>query len=729
MSDKNTIIRILLMLIIFLSAQSLFAQWKPDAGLIVPFTTDATIAVSSGADKAAITDGDLQTYWESDSPLPSNYITRKDLNLFLNKDKFMVNKGTLNSGNAFDGIISSKTIAEDGAMEIRFNKPEKLFLLSIKINTVDTVRITINQELRFDYLPSENYSLRTIELFDNENVSSIKLECKQPFEIFEVAGLSSLPTEEVVFDLGSTRTIGWIGSRHYNGDGIKSISVSVSDDKNNWKEIAVLNPLTTTFVPRLISPGAEVRFIKVKFVLAPRSYQKAKLLEFEAYGKYGPFGKPLPVRPATKTYSQSFGINAFWGWGYNIHSDQLTDGTGSSLFNKVARLVRNYHNVDWDIARPTDNPNYRNMQLGNGTAATPWLNWDREYGTWKTSGFAIDACILFNNQYFPDTLWHDVEKEAFDYGACFAGHFSKNTSLISMVEIGNEPWEYSKPVYRNILGGMAKGLKQNSEKLTILPCATQAFCIGMGLGNYISGYLDTLNTVNIDGLNTHVYPYVFTGNGSRVAVNPEDRRSEVWSVNNLQRFSNSNLSGKPVYVTEFGYDSDGGGDDCIHDVCVSEFEQAIYGARMALILYRLGVSQFYWYFYANVDYISIMHNRSGLTSSYSKGMRKKLSFYSFELLQKLLGDYYFHHIIIENEDAYVYAFGDSTGEIKRVVAWRPTFENHNDGLWVNFPFNETIDKVIPLVDDNSGKQPAYVRGVNNLKISLSGVPVIIMIKD
>lgn len=225
------------MLIIFLSAQSLFAQWKPDAGLIVPFTTDATIAVSSGADKAAITDGDLQTYWESDSPLPSNYITRKDLNLFLNKDKFMVNKGTLNSGNAFDGIISSKTIAEDGAMEIRFNKPEKLFLLSIKINTVDTVRITINQELRFDYLPSENYSLRTIELFDNENVSSIKLECKQPFEIFEVAGLSSLPTEEVVFDLGSTRTIGWIGSRHYNGDGIKSISVSVSDDKNNWKEI------------------------------------------------------------------------------------------------------------------------------------------------------------------------------------------------------------------------------------------------------------------------------------------------------------------------------------------------------------------------------------------------------------------------------------------------------------------------------------------------------------
>lgn len=729
---KGTITRALFMLLIFLSSQLILAQWNPNAGLIEPVTVDALIEVSSGDNKATITDGDLQTYWESTNPLPSNYITRKDLNVFLDKDKFSSTNSTLNSGNAFDGITSSKTIVDDGVMEIKFNKPEQLFLLSIKLNTSDTVWITINklnQKLRLSYSPSENYSLRLIELLNHEKVSSIKLECSKPFEIFEIAGLLSLPTEEVIFDLGSNQSIGWISSRHYNGAGVVSISVFISDNKSSWKEVATLNPMATTFIPQLISPEVTARYIKLKFVLALSAYQKAKIQEFEVYDKFGPFGKPGPVHPAKNTYSQSFGINTFWGWGYNVYSDQLTGETGPWLFNKVAKWARNYHNIDWDITKPTDNPGYANMQLGIGTTSKSWLNWDREYETWKTSGFAIDACIQFNNQYFPDTLWNNTDKEAMQYGAYFAKHFSTSTSLISMVEIGNEPWEYSKPVYRSILGGMSKGLKQNSEKLTILPCAIQAYSVSSGNGNYISKYIDATNSRYLNGLNTHVYSYTYNYNGDRIAVNPEDPRSEVWSVNNLHSFSNSNLSGKPVYVTEFGYDSKGGNEDCIHDVCITEFEQAIYGPRMALIFYRLGAKQFYWYYYANVDYISILHNRSGLTSSYSNGFQKKLSFHSFELLQKLLGNYYFHHIIMETDDAYVYAFSDKDGKIKRVIAWRPTSENHNEKLWVTFPFNEVIERVVPLVSsDKQEEETLYVRGINELKISLSGVPVIIVIR-
>jgi len=50
-------------------------------------------------------------------------------------------------------------------------------------------------------------------------------------------------------------------------------------------------------------------------VLFPKIYQKAKLLEFEVYDKFGPFGKPQPTEIAQNTYSQSFGINCNLGLG------------------------------------------------------------------------------------------------------------------------------------------------------------------------------------------------------------------------------------------------------------------------------------------------------------------------------------------------------------------------------------------------------------------------------
>ncbi len=732
MYTKIIYLRNLLLSFVFLSSSFLYSQWNPNAGLIESLSKTATIEVSSGDNKLAIVDGDLQSYWESSSPLPNNYITNKNMNIFLDKEMYRV-LGSNIYGNIFDGIVSSKTMIESGKMEVQFINPIHIYYLSIKLNTSDTVWITVVQQgksFKYSYLPSENYSLNGFELPNNGDVVSIKLECSTSFEVFEIAGLSTLPTEEVVFDLGKTKSIGWIGSRHYNGKGVISITIFASQNRTGWKQIATANPMATAYISQLVKPEVLARYIKVKFVLSPRLYQKAKLLEFDIYDSFGPFGKPQPVQIAKNTYSQSFGINAIWGWGYSVYSDQLTNQSGPELYSNVAKLARNYHSINWDINKPTDNPNFMNMYLGKGTAAKSWLNWDREYDLWKLSGFNIDACIMFNNKSFSDTLWHDTKNEAREYGKYFADHFSKNKPLLAVAEIGNEPWEYSKPVYRKILAGMSEGLKQNSNNLVVLPCAIQAFSPGSVLDNYISKYLDASNSTNIDGLNTHVYSYIFNNNSERVAINPEDRRSEVWSISNLQRFSAVNMSNKPIFVTEFGYDSDGGGDDCTHSVCVSEFEQAIYGTRMALILYRLGVSQLYWYYFANVNYNSIMHNRSGLTSSYGKGMQKKLSFTSFELLQKLLGDYYFHHIIKEDDDAYIYAYGDSNGKIKRIIAWQPTSANHTESSWISFPLNETVDSAVLLVKNgNNNEEVSYVKGVNELKISISGIPVVIILKD
>jgi hypothetical protein len=721
---------VLITVLLFITSISL-AQWNPDAGLVIPLNSGAIITVSSGTGSDLMVDGDLNTYWESTSPLPENYISRKELNIFLLDSRFNVDEQNKYLTNAFDGLTSTKSVISSGYCELQFKKPEHISLLSVKINTIDTVSIVLKTTkgiLNYSFLPVENYSLKSIIIPDTSDLISISFSSRVQFELFEIAGLYTLPFEEITLDLKSEKTVGQLTSRHYNGDGVLSINVFASSNNSDWIKIAGLNAKATPFISQLISPEIKTRYIRIRFFLKPRPYQKAKLHEIEIYDKYGTFGMPNDAKPSINTYSKSFGINAIWGWGYNLPSNKLDLNKGPDCFSKVARLARNYHSLDWDIKKPTNNPGYFNMKNGKGTSATLWLNWESEYGSWKRAGFTIDACIMFNNQYFPDNLWKDTEDEAFNFGGYFAEFFGDTDMLVSCVEVGNEPWDYSKEKYRKILSGMSKGIRNKSELMTILPCATQAYNKSLDNGNYISQYLDQQNVKNISGLNTHVYSYIFDNDGSRVAINPEDPRSEVWSVNNMKVFSTSNLDNLPIYVTEYGYDSEGGGDDCSHSVCISEFDQAIYGIRMTLILYRLGVKQFYWYYYANVDYKSILHNRSGITSSYSKGFEKKKSYYAFELMQKEIGDYYFHSVVMENDQGYVYAFADINNNIRKIIAWRPTSENHNEKEWIEFPCNDVMeDAILILSEPGKSDKPSIVKTVNSIRVSLSGVPVIITI--
>ncbi len=725
--------RILIVITLLFQFHQSFTQWNSNAGIIPSMVSKSKVVVTSGDNVELITDNNPNTYWESASPLPEKYIQREDLNIFLDKARYDLDGNNNFVGNAFDGITSSKAKIDAGTFKINFKAPESISMLSIKINTIDTVWITITTSIKqylFTYLTDENYKLNNFNFEANEELASISLVSSNSFEIFEIAGLYQQPKEEVIIDFRKVINVGWIGSRHYNGDGVLSILVFASKNGDDWKEVAKLNPIATELIHSVVSPEVKAQYLKIVFALKSRIYQKAKLHEFEVYDKYGPFGAPPAAEQSTNSYAESIGINAIWGWGYSVSSSQLKSDMGSAMFKNVASLARNYHAISWDIKKPTDKPQYENMSLGKGTAATPWMDWDNEYGLWKSNGFSIDACIMFNNKQFPDNLWGDVSKEAYNYGADFSKHFAKNSLLVSMMEIGNEPWEYSKPVYRKILLGMSKGAHDGSGKLQILPCATQAYVRSSVLDNYISKYITKENSKYISGLNSHIYSYTFDYNGSRIAINPEDPRSEVWSVNNLRAFSKSNLGDIPIYVTEFGYDSNGGGDDCTHSVCVSEFEQAIYGPRMALILYRLGVEQFYWYFYANVNHTSIMHNRSGLTSSYDKGFKKKKSFNAFEILFEQLGDFYFHSIIMENESAYIYAFADKNNKVKRIIAWRPTSNNHDVNEWIEFPCEYVIEGATPISSVGEEiKTPSYVRSINKLKISLSGVPVILKVKS
>jgi hypothetical protein len=695
----------------------LLGQFNPDAGLIIPFSANATITTSSGNNQAFITDQNTNSYWESENPLPVNYIKRRDLNLFKTKNSFVSSQ---NINYAVDGDINTKVTLQPQPLTIRFNKPELIYFLSIKYQTEKTITLSIalaSDSIRTITLkPEKNYQLQKIAL--DKQIKSITLTSSVPYNLFEMAGLHRPPVEYVLLDLNKPKPVGQIAIRALNDNQVSNIEVLGGNNKKGLHMLFNFNPAAIPLIPYLLDSERSIRYIKIIFHLPMIDYYKVKLWEVDAYNYYGPYGEPPKEKPAMHTYGESFGINAFWGWGYNVYSDQIPKNKGPGAYRELCSLVRDYHRLDWDMKTPDQSPDYKNMETRGGTLTTPWLNWDREYRQWKKEGFNIDAAVLFNNNLFPDTLWKSPYRESVNFGKSFVTHFVKSKQFISQIEVGNEPWGYNPDTYQQILSGFADGAHE-TDKVTILPCALQAYNPFPDANHYIKRYLNKGNLQKIDGLNTHLYNYIFDKNGIQTAINPEDPRAEIWSVNNLIRYRDVNLPGKEIFVTEFGYDSDGGGETCTHSVCIPEKVQAVYGVRSALILQRLGVRQFYWYYFANVAYNSYLHNRSGLTSSSNAGFKKKESFYTFKKLFQQLSEYHFEKIVSENQTLYAYLFTDRLNN-KKMIVWIPTYANHFRHQWISIPGGYTFKEAAPLINDPQIK-------IKGHKIFLSGIPVILKI--
>jgi hypothetical protein len=709
---------IALFLFCWVSAQN----WHADAGLIRPY--QATVTVSSGKNAAYITDGNPRTYWESANPLPNNYIHRKDLNFFLHPGLFSVSPSYHAFSAAFDGNTDSHFKIPGGRWNIQLHAASPLLLLSLKADIADTLYLiletTDHKTEKFVYPPSRNFQILRFQPQTGVKFKAIRLQSHQPFQLYEMAGLQHLPQEYVIFDLGKAKDIGWISSRHLNTSSVVRIGVWTSSDRSHWQKLTGLNPKAIPFLYRPLSQTVKARFVKVLFTLPLQNYQKAALWEFAIYSKNGPYGPRPAARPSHNTFAKAFGINTVWGWGYSVYSDQLKPHTGPQKFIAISKNLRSYERLDWDMVTPQDIPDYEKMASGAGTPAKKWLNWDREYQNWKNNGFKIDISLEFKQENFPDTLWKNPYRESYAFGREYAQHFFEDHHLVNMIEIGNEPWDYPPALYRKILSRMNAGMKSVS-RVKVIPCAVQAYDPQKSDNNYIANYIDP-STRNIDGLNTHIYSYVFQEDGTRTAVNPEDPRSEVWSLANLLRFRDRNLPGKPVYVTEFGFDSNGAGEDCTHSECVSEKVQAIYAVRMAMILWRLGARQFYWYFFANVAYDSFLHNRSGLCGSYKTGFRPKLAFKYFYLLQQTIGNDHFVRIIREDKEVYAYLLKNYKTGQETIIAWRPTSSRHFILQRQTITVPGKVSKVLSLPDN----QPLpYSHQENKLQIELSGNPVLI----
>jgi len=343
------------------------------------------------------------------------------------------------------------------------------------------------------------------------------------------------------------------------------------------------------------------------------------------------------------------------------------------LYRPAVRLVRNYHNMAWDVARPGDPPTFPRCVNG--------VNWQDVYTPWVTAGFEISACAQFqefgasNHDY--RSLWEGNETWARRYGSEMARSLGPQNGLglITSIEIGNEPgFKFDNTLYRRIFSEMASGIRETDPAIKIVTCAVHTDPADEWHKNLEETFGDPAMRPHYDVINVHTYAEL-PENVRRHPWDrtfPEDPRSPfLRSVDEIIAWRDLHAPEKEVWVTEFGWDA------CTEDVMskrtgwfeklnwqgVTDLEQAQYLVRALLLLSSRAVERAYIFFYNDENKPSV-HAASGLTRNFEP----KPSLWAVSQLQHELGEYRFDRIVQEENGIHIYAFISNTG-VERWALW------------------------------------------------------------
>ena len=346
--------------------------------------------------------------------------------------------------------------------------------------------------------------------------------------------------------------------------------------------------------------------------------------------------------------------------GLNGHTVQFKP----DLYAPVCRLARDYHPVEWDLAA-------RPAQLPSFPFANNGVDWSKVYGGWREKGWSIDACLMFES--VPRTNWADIEANAKAYGNAFAVEFgpSGKRKLVDAVEIGNEPGKWSDADYTRMFKAMAEGIRAGDPKLKIATCNLTT---GKS-GDYEKSVECVANFPELyDVLNVHTYAELEGWPTWRRSF-PEDPKLPRYlkDVESLCRWRDAHAPGKPVWITEFGYDATTKPQETSGTfakwVGVTDEQQAQWLVRSLLVFSAMPVERAYIYFFNDDDKASV-HASAGITRHF----QPKPSFNALAHLQRVLGEYRFQRIVT-NEPAHlrVQEYGNDSNRTVWVL-WSPTGE-------------------------------------------------------
>jgi len=352
------------------------------------------------------------------------------------------------------------------------------------------------------------------------------------------------------------------------------------------------------------------------------------------------------------------------------------------LYRQVCRLVRSYHNMDWDV---------KNIGDSLTTPVTVnHINWKKDvYGPWKQNGFETDICLQFGSfgAANPNLVasWKGKEKWAYSYGKSTAAYFGPSgvEKLATSFEIDNEPGGHVDPgLFRTLFRQMAGGIRAADPKALILTPYVKAG----KTDDYAQGldgmYADKDILSLYDVINVHTYATLPQSGTSKNLWNrsyPEDPSltSYLEAVDEAIAWRDQFARDKKVWITEFGYDAcTPGAMERRKDWMLklnwqgcTDLQQAQYLVRSFLVFSTRNVDRAYLYYY-NDDDEPAFHGASGLTRDF----QPKMSFWAVKQLYETLGAYRFKRMVKQEAgNLYVYEFEKGANKNDKIwVAWSPT---------------------------------------------------------
>ncbi|MEO5714902.1 MAG: cellulase family glycosylhydrolase [Luteolibacter sp.] len=403
--------------------------------------------------------------------------------------------------------------------------------------------------------------------------------------------------------------------------------------------------------------------------------------------------------------------------GINGHTVQFKP----ELYRPVCEKARDYHPVAWDLEKETSAP-----------APFPFaknkVDWSKVYGSWKEKGWETDACLMFES--IPQADWKNMEADAKAYGQSFAKEFGPSGArkLVTSVEIGNEPGKWSDADYTRIFKAMAAGVREGDPKLKIATCNMTTGPSG--------GYEKNVGCVGgspelYDILNVHSYAQLENWPTWRRSF-PEDPALPHYlkDIDSLCQWRDKNAPGKPVWITEFGYDSTTQPQEKSGDfakwVGVTDEQQAQWIVRSLLVFSAMPVDRAFIYFFNDEDKASL-HASAGLTRHF----QPKPSFHAVSHLYQTLGDFRFSRIITnEPGKLRVQEYQHSTDAEKKIWAvWSPTADaKPTEVTLASVPGKLVSATRMPLTDVKESPANAKQAANGSVTVETGTSPVYLLLK-
>ena len=622
----------------------------------------------------AIFDGNEETFWESEALLPIGWLAYPSANAWLHNAHLLKEENVKNAANIFDGNPDTAADITDG--KITLHNPPAGEVIALKFGTRESLKVEIvglkNENSSKVFTASDNYSLHTIAV-PKSGMAQVKITSEKPFQLFVAACRPAQIQERVLLDFGKSIPLKYLElSDNRTHPAIEKLRIFTQKNKYDKQEIQYEN-----IKENLLRFAEERQAVSVllEYTFAGADWQKIRINEVTAYDRDGLYGKKQVAQKSKMPLKDLLGVNGYWSFGYDRYSKFIPPGEGPDLYAPLVSHFRTYHDMTWDLKDPDDPIDFTKMKV-SGTPAMEWLDWDKEYADWAETGVKIQASLQFFR--FAPEMWDNAEQSAYNYGYAFARHFgpTHGSGKITTIEVGNEPWKYDAATYRKIITGMVRGAKEGDPVIEIFPCALQAADPRTEQTKEFKNYVDARIPSEIypllDGMNIHYYSYDNHNVYKQKTLPPESPASTWREITAAINWRDMHLPGKKIYLSEWGFETGGGGEDCTHRQCIPAAEAAAYTVRGALQAHRLGLDRATWYYYANETGKSRLYARAGLTSSAEAGFQKKQTYYAFVTMIKELGDLHFIKVYRESDRFWGYYYGDKNGKISHLILWRPT---------------------------------------------------------